>query len=120
MTVISLAHQNISRSCFAYKKQTCKGNKIRAILSMVLIFSVAIFIFLYVSQANSIASNGYKINELKKRIYVLEETNKTSQINVSNLKSINNIQLKIKDFNMVQAQNIEYVVLLPDNTVATK
>lgn len=120
MTVISLAHQNISRSCSAYKKEICKKNKIRAILAMVLIFGAAAVIFLYVLQTNIIASSGYKINELRKQFYNLEENNRALQINISNLKSINNIQLKAKDFNMIQAQDIEYVALLPDSGVAAK
>jgi len=112
MTVIGLAQSHIIRSQSSlYKEEVSRKNKARRFLAMILIFSIIAVIFLYVLQINSIASSDYKIRDLKKVIGELEDKNKVLQVNISNLKSIESLQSLSKDFNMVKAQNIEYVAL---------
>ena len=117
MTVISLAHQNIVRSCSAYKKEISQKNKARRFLAISLIFSIITAVFLYVLQVNNIASKDYKIRDLKKEIEKLEDKNRTLQVNISNLKSISVLQTKTETLDMVKAQNIEYVILPLTNIV---
>ena len=118
MTVTSLAQSNIIKSHF--KKETIQKSKAKKFLAIVLIFSILFAIFLYIFQVNGIGASGYRIGGLEKQIRQLKETNTALQVNISNLKSIDNLQLKTKNFDMVRAQSIEYVVLSPDRAVAAK
>lgn len=118
MTVTSLAQSNIIKS--HSKKEIIQKSRAKRFLAISLIFSILLAIFLYIFQVNGIAASGYKIGELKKQIYQLEDTNKALQVNISNLKSIDSLQLKTKNFDMVRAQSIEYIVLSPDRAVAAK
>lgn len=121
MTVISLVQSNIiHRRSSAFKERVFQKNKARKFLAMLLIFSIISICFLYILQVNSLAAKSYKIRDLKKEISGLGEKNKALQVNISNLKSINALQLKTEDFNMVKAQNVEYVTLPSDSVVAAK
>lgn len=121
MTVISLVQSNIVRShSSAYKKEISQKNKARRLLAIVLIVSMAVVIFFYILQVNTIASNGYKIRELKSRLRELEDSNRTFQVTISNLKSIDVLQSKTKNLYMTQAQNIEYVNISSTNVGVAK
>lgn len=121
MTVISLVQSNIIRSRSSiYKEKVLQKNKARRFLVVVLIFSIVIVLFFYILQANTITTKGYKIRDLKKQITELENENKILQVNISNLKSISALQSKIESFNMVKAENIDYVTLIPPNVVVAE
>lgn len=121
MTVISLAQSNIvhPRSS-AYKKEINQKQKTRRFLAIILIFCLISSVFLYVLQTNSIAAKGYKIRDFKKQIRELEDRNKTLQVNISNLKSINVLQSKTENLDMVKAESIEYVTLPLSGVVIAK
>lgn len=121
MTVISLAQLNIIRSrSSAYKKEINQRQKTRKFLAIILISCIIISLFLYIFQTNGIAAEGYKIRSFKKQIRELEDENKTLQVNTSNLKSINILQSKTEDLDMVQAKSIEYVTLPLSGVVIAK
>lgn len=117
MTVISLVQSNIiHRRSSAYKEEILQKNKVRKFLAIVLIGCIIFVILLYVAQINSITAKGYKIRGFKKQIGELEDTNRALQVNISNLKSMGNLQSKTRNLDMVKAQNFEYVTL-PSATV---
>ena len=121
MTVISLVQSNIiHRGSSAYKERVFQKNKARKFLVIFLIFLIISVCFLYILQVNTLAAKSYKIRSLKKEISQLEEKNKILQVNISNLKSINVLQSKTEEFNMVRAQNIEYVTVPSGSVVAAK
>lgn len=121
MTVISLVQSNIiHRHSSAHKERVFQKNKARKLLAILLIGCILSFCFLYILQANTLATKSYKIRDFKKEIRGLEGTNKALQVNISNLKSINALQSKTKGFDMVEAQNIEYVTLPLDSVVVAK
>lgn len=121
MTVISLAQSNIIRSrSSAYKKEINQKQKTRKFLAIILIFCIIISVFFYVFQTNSIAAKGYKIRSFKKQIRELGDKNKALQVNTSNLKSINILQSKTEDLDMVRAESIEYVTLPLSGVVIAK
>lgn len=121
MTVISLVQSNIiHRHSSVYKEKSSQKKKARRFLAMVLIGCIIIVASLYILQVNSIAAKGYKIRDLKKQINELKDRNKAFQVNISNLKSIDNLQSKTETFNMVKAQDIEYVTLPPASVVVAK
>lgn len=119
MTVTSLVQSNIIRSRSSiYKEGKNQREKARKFLAMILIFAMITVMILYVLQVTSIAAKGYEIRGLKKRIAQIEEKNKALQVNISNLKSVNSLQSKTETFNMVKAEEIEYVILSPANVAA--
>jgi len=121
MTVISLVQSNIiRRGSSVHKERIFQKNKARKFLAILLIFFIISICFFYILQVNSLAAKSYKIRSLKKEINGLGEKNKALQVDISNLKSINVLQSKTQDFNMVKAQNIEYVTLPSDSVVAAK
>lgn len=121
MTVISLVQSNIVRSHSSiHKEEISHKKKTRRLLAIVLISLIVIALLFYVFQVNSTAAKGYKIRGLKKRIDTLKDRNKVLQVNISNLKSIGNLQSKTETFNMTEAQSIEYVTLPPASVVVAK
>lgn len=112
MTVISLAQSNIVRSrCSIYRRELRNCKKSTKYIAGFLIFLIIAFMFIYCLEVNSLATTGYKIRNFKKELGDLENINKDLQIEISNLKSIDALQLAIYNLNMVKASNIEYVDL---------
>jgi len=112
MTVANLVHSNIVRSrCSVYKTESFQTRKTRKCTAGVLIFTVLLAGFLYVFATNNIAVKGYKIRSLQKQSNELDTTNKSLQVEVSNLKSINVLEAMSEGLEMVKAQKIEYVSL---------
>jgi len=103
MTVISLAHSNICRSQAHACKESSPKIKAKKILVIILIFAIGLFGLVYILQVNSITSSGYKIKSLKKQLNELDGQNKTLQITISDLKSINVLQSKSESFGMMKA-----------------
>jgi hypothetical protein len=116
MTVTSLIQSNIIRAkSSVFKQEASQKTKAIKLLVMFLIFSVAVVGALYILQVTTIATKGYEIRGLKKRIGELEDKNRTLQVGISNLKSINALQSKTESFNMIEAEKIEYVILSSPN-----
>jgi len=63
---------------------------------------------------------GYKIRSLKNQLSGLGEINKGLQVDVSNLKSVNSLEVKTVNLNMIQAQGIEYLAFPPTSVVVAK
>ena len=80
---------------------------------MVAVLFIAILAagFLCVLQTNNITAGGYKIRNLQKQTNELEVINRTLQLDVSNLKSMNILQVKSETLDMVKARQIDYVSL---------
>ncbi|MBU3922961.1 hypothetical protein KJ684_01850 [Patescibacteria group bacterium] len=121
MTVIGLAQSNVIKSkSSVYREKTCCKNKANKFLAIALIFVIGLSVFFYLFQVNNISTKDYKIREIKKQASEIENRNKILQVSVSSLKSINGLQIKTQDFDMVAAQEIEYVNLSAVNGVAIK
>ena len=112
MTVISLVQTNILRSHSSVRRGLLSEQK-RARKFMVAVLFIAILAagFLYVFQTNNITAEGYKIRNLQKQINESEAINRTLQLDVSNLKSMNMLQAKSETLDMVRARQIDYVSL---------
>lgn len=118
MTVISLVQSNIVRfRSSVHREVVFQKNKARRLLAIILIFSVILVSICYILQVNTIATKGYKIRGLKKQIDGLKDKNKTLQIEISNLKSIEVLQSKSVSSKMMKAEDIEYVTLPPASVV---
>ena len=112
MTVASLTHSNVVRPAYPnYRISAGQRKRAQKLTLGVLFFSISICGLLYVFVTANIVTKGYKITNLSKQINELESTNKGLQVEVSNLKSINMLEAKSNDLQMVKAQKIEYVSL---------
>ncbi|MBD3282092.1 MAG: hypothetical protein GF387_00550 [Candidatus Portnoybacteria bacterium] len=109
MTVNALIHNSIS--CSQNKTKARKEERVRSTISVILVTLIVLGLFFYILEVNAIAGSGYKMRELNKEIKELEAENKIMQVNISNLRSINNLEEKAQDFEMVEAETVEYVTL---------
>jgi len=69
----------------------------------------ALFGFAYFWQVNSLSTRGFKIRELENNIESLREVNQKLEMNAANAQSINQLQEKIKELNMVAPAEVEYL-----------
>jgi len=119
MTVATLIHSNICRSRCS-KSETSRTKHAKKYLASILIFVIFIFGFLYVFETNNIAAKDYKIRELQKEARTIETLNKSLQIEISNLKSINILQANSKNLEMVKAEKVDYVSLPKSSAMLTE
>lgn len=108
--VAILAHRNVfySREQIFSKQDTSSKKTILFLTLLIILFSV-----LYILQANSAATEGYKIQAYKNEIATLETTNRSLALKLSEVQSLSFLENKIKDLNMVTAEHIEYLLPLP-------
>ena len=112
MTVASLVHTNVVRSHKSvYRTEYNQRKKTKKCTVCVLILFLFVFGFLYIFTTNSIAAKGYKIRSLSKQIGELKSTNKDLQVEVSNLKSVNILEAKVSELEMIKVSKVEYVSL---------
>jgi cell division protein FtsL len=111
MTVASLAHSSVVRpSCYAGRTQG-EEKRAKKLVVGVLFLAIFVFGFLYVFVTTNIATKGYNIKSLSQKISELDSMNKNLQVEVSNLRSVNILEAKSNDLQMVKAQKVEYVSL---------
>jgi cell division protein FtsL len=112
MTVAALTHSSVVRPNYSiYRMSAGQRKRAKKLMASILLFSIFICGFLYVFATTNIAAKEYKIRTLSKQMNELESINKGLQVEVSNLKSINILEAKSGDLQMVKAQKIEYVSL---------
>jgi hypothetical protein len=80
---------------------------------MSLVFVVVIGIFFsggfYLYQVNDIATKGYEIRDLEKRIQDLNKESKKMEIKEVELKSMYNIEKASQDLNLVNSGEVSYI-----------
>jgi len=112
MTVASLAHSNIVRSNRSvYRANVGREKKTQRFAVSILLFVIFTCGFLYVFVTTNIATKDYKIRNLSQQVSELESINKNFQVEVSNLKSVNILEARGSELQMVKAQKVEYVSL---------
>lgn len=90
--------------------------KIFWILGSISIISLLVF---YIFQANAIVSEGYQIQTHQKKINELSQENEISAINLAQINSLGNIEIKIKDLGFEKIDKIRYIQVL-ESQIATK
>jgi hypothetical protein len=109
MTVATLAHISIGRSRSA--REVYPTNKTKRCLAGILITAILASGFLYVFLTNNIAARDYRIRELQEMVKELRATNTSLQIEVSNLKSFNILEMSSENSEMVKSEKVDYVSL---------
>ena len=74
---------------------------------------------LYVVENSSVSTKGYDINALQKKITELKQENQRVEFEVAQYGSMDNIQARLKNLNLVAADKSEYVTL-PGTAVARR
>ncbi len=109
---VSLAQRNIIYNQGVISKQN-RGRKFTGYLLILLIISFSV---LYVIQANSIATGGYRIEKYKNELKSLQSENKNLELKLSEVQLLSNLEKKVESLKMVKIGKIEY--LLPISKVA--
>ena len=101
---------------FTNKKQTLRQKKLAmkkwlfsATCRTLLIVFVAVFGVMYLVQTSSVSSMGYELSDLESRVQELERETQRLDVEISQHRSIQSIQDRLKDMDMVRAESVEYV-----------
>lgn len=91
----------------------------KTIFRVVLSAAMAVLAVLYVAQTSSVSTRGYDINVLQKKMTVLKQDNQRLDFEIARHRSMESIQARLKNFNLVAADQVEYVTL-PGTAVARR
>lgn len=95
------------------------NNSKKTIFRVVLSAAVAVLGVLYVAQTSSVSTKGYDINALQKTIVELKQDNQRLEFEIAQQRSMESIQARLKNLNLVAANQVEYVTL-PGTAVARR
>ena len=103
----------LNRKNFSYSRtrgrSLAKQNQSRKIISFFLIFSIILFIIIYIVQANNLVTGGYTINRYESKISELQSENKTLELELSKIQSLSFLEGQVEGLNMVGVEGIHYV-----------
>lgn len=102
---ITLAQRGIAYS----KYKTAIQNKSRRTVFFLLILLIILFSILYIIQANSVATGGYKVIEYKNQLAGLQAENQNLEIKLSEVRSLGFLEYKVESLNMVKMGRVEYL-----------
>lgn len=97
------------------RNHSINRNKIIVVL---LILFIILFGVLYIIQANSVATGGYKIQKHKNEISKLQSENQVFELRLFEMRSLDFLEQRIGDLNMVKTGRVEY--LSPVSQVAAR
>lgn len=95
----------------ALKNQPKMG---RVTLSFVLATLISAMGIFYIFEVNNLATKGYEIRDLEKKLERLKKENEMLGIQAAELKSMYKIEEKTKELNMVVPKNVTYLNLPGD------
>ncbi len=78
-------------------------------LNSVLLLTFGLFAVLYLVQVNVLATKGYAIKDLEKKIALQKKENERFQMKIIEAQSIGRIQKKIEDMKLVRSEQIDYL-----------
>lgn len=86
----------------------------RVTLSFILVTLVCAAGVFYIFEVNNLATKGYEIRNLENQLNKSQKENETLRIQAAELKSLNKIEEKTKDLNMVAPKDVSYLNLPGD------
>lgn len=75
-----------------------------SLFTFILVFGV-----LYILKTTSVSTKGYVISDLEKQVATLEYENRKMDVQVAKYKSMQNLQARISDTDLVIVSNVEYL-----------
>ncbi len=79
-----------------------------------LICAIILFSILYIIQINSITAGGYTIQKYKSEISRLQSEYKNLELNLSGVQSLNFLEQRAENLNMIKTEKVEYVSLISE------
>ncbi len=77
--------------------------------NLVLLIGIAFLALGYLVQISALGTKGYDIKKVEQQIQLLEDEQKTLQIESSNLQSMDQIQTQAVKLNFVPSTNVSYI-----------
>ena len=105
-------HQNMRSN--KWERGSISSTTITLGLSITVIIFVAGLSFLYLGQVLDTAEHGTDINDIEEHISELKERQHTLELEGANLRSIQAIEQKIPDLNLVKTDNVSYLNQVPE------
>ncbi len=96
-----------------------KGSKKRTI-AFLLIFSIILFSIIYIIQANSLATGGYKLQEHKQELTELQTKHTNLKLKLSEIRSLQYLEQRVESLNMKAISGVEVKYLSPTTQVAAR
>lgn len=107
-------YQTMRQKKQAWQKMLFSSTFRFGVLSLICVFGV-----LYVMQTSSLSAKGYEMNDLEKKIQILEQDNSKLDCDIAEHKSMKNIETRLKTLELVSTDNTEYATVA-DNEVAMR
>ncbi|HYE59706.1 MAG TPA: septum formation initiator family protein [Candidatus Kapabacteria bacterium] len=76
---------------------------------VVLCGCVILFGVLYILETSAISTKGYEMSDLQKQIQELEQENERIDVAIADHRSMESIERRVKDLNLVLAGDVTYV-----------
>ena len=90
--------------------------RVFAVLIFISIISLLVF---YIFQINNIIFNGYQIKDFQKRLDIMAKENRILEINYSQTRALENIEMKVQELGFEKVGKINYFQVL-ENSMAIK
>jgi len=102
---------SVRRNDIARKGSFASGRMQISSVSLAFVLIAVIFICgaFYLFQVNSIATRGFEVRELEKKIQELGKENKKMEIQEVELRSMYNIEKASKELNLVDSREVTYI-----------
>jgi cell division protein FtsL len=97
------------------KNKILKSYNVRIFL-LIMLFVVC---SAYVWQINSVATQGYYLKDLDKKLEILEKRNDHLQVEATQLKSLSRVEEEVKNLGLVKIDTVHYLTVV-DSSVAFK
>lgn len=109
---LTLSHSNSFG--FRERKKTTKNQPLkigRVTLNFLLVVLICVLGVFYIFEVNNLATKGYEIRELEKKVQDLKDKNEKLKIREAELRSIYNIESKMEELNMTVPKDVSYFTL---------
>lgn len=113
-------HRQSSRLASVYRWQTGSINSTTISLAFGLLIIASVFSlgFFYLGQVLNTASQGSDIQQLEEKIVELKEQQRQVELEGARLRSIDNIEERVHDLNLVATSKVTFLNPSVDNVVA--
>ncbi len=106
---VSIAQRNISHQKSQGAVWSSKESQSNKMIIYLLALLVVFFSILYIAQANSVATGGYKIQKYDAELMVLQSENNRLNLELTEIQSLKFLEERVENLNMVKISQIEYV-----------
>jgi len=118
---LSFAQKQHSVYCRSKKRSYSKAKKSRKRnITFLLIFSIVLFSIIYITQANSLATGGYKLQEYKHKLTELQTNHTNLKLKLSEIRSLQYLEQRVESLDMKALSGVEIRYLSPTTQVAAR